>query len=335
MWRALLFGGVLAVSISACGKSDTKTSAKVAPGVAAGKVLEVKGSVTFKRGDETTPLAAGAIVEGADVVITGADGNVVIELAHNSARWELGPNKQTKVSESIAWKAQKATAQEIDQATAAAGRPAERNAAGTIATAGETEGAAAPAPPAEAAMATPPRDEAAKADKPDMIAKGGAAPPPRRRPSAPAKAAPPAPPPPPPADVESDDNAPRRTRGAQKKEAAPMAPPTPGSAETARAAPPAPGGSIGASGTGAGGGGIGATLPAGLVAAKAAQLHKCMVDNSVKEDVSLIVNVVDGKATVKLSSKSAVSAGLEHCVKSVIGGITFAGSAKVTRVLKP
>jgi hypothetical protein len=310
----------------------------------AGKVLEVKGGVQIKRGAETKPLAVGDTVEATDIVVTGADGNVVIELAHNSARWELGPNKEQKVSESIAWKAKKATAEEIDQATAAAGRPAERNAAGTVATADEgaaPEAEAAPAA-AEAAMAPPP-PAAAKAED-DFSPKGGAPPPerPRRRATASAPKAAAAPPPPPPPEVASSDEAPapRTRRGAIQKKSAEV---EVASAESARApssdavaaphAPPAPGG-------GAPPKVMARTVDPvaaanGALGAKSSALQKCLADSGAKEAVTISVTIANGKPSVKLSSKAAISAGLDKCLKGVVNGVSFSGNATVTKVVKP
>ncbi len=332
MLRAVLFG-LVAVSASACSKSSTETSAKVVPGAAAGKVLEAKGTVTVRHGDSVRPLAVGDAVLSDDVVITAADGNVVIELAHNSARWELGPNKQSKVSESIAWNAKKETAQEIDEATAAAGRPAERSAAGTVAASADVEEAApaeeAKADRAERAAAVPPAD----LPEPDMSSKGGGSAPPRptRKASAPKAATAP-----PPADMMSSDDeapAPRRTRGgikaksAKSAESAPLAPPATGGA--AAAAAPAPGGGSMSAADSA------APSASSLLAAKATALHACMVTAGAKDDVTLTVDVVSGKATVKLASKASISAALERCLKGVVAGVHFSGSAKVTRVVKP
>jgi len=131
MVRAV-FLGVLATALgaSACGRNDATPAAQ--PGAVAGKVLEVSGVVSVAG----KPLAVGDAVKADDAVETGADGNVVIELAHNQARWELGPNHKVKPSESLAWTAAKKTgsAAQVDQATSAAGRPAERSAADTEAT---------------------------------------------------------------------------------------------------------------------------------------------------------------------------------------------------------
>lgn len=162
MLRAVLLGVLSVSAVSAC-KSGGE-SAKSQPGVAAGKVIEVTGSVTLHHGDAAHPLAKGETVEGDDVVETGADGNAIIELAHNLARWELGPNKKSKVSESVAWGLPKksGTVANVDQDTAAAGRPAERSAADTTASAetavrADNAPAAQPvAPPAPAAEPPPP-----------------------------------------------------------------------------------------------------------------------------------------------------------------------------------
>lgn len=355
MLRAVLLG-LLVVSAAACGKSSTESAAKVQPGVAAGKVLEVKGSVTVKHAGVTRPLAVGESVEGDDTVSTGADGNVVIELAHNSARWELGANKTQKVSESIAWNAKKATAQEIDEASAAAGRPAERSAAGTVATADEPEAAEAEreekkedsAPAPQGAMA-PPSAAPAEAAAPDMQSKGSAPAPvgTRRRVAAAPKAdamPAPAPPPPPPkpiarATAANDDAVVvPHTRGKAKEP--PMAPPRAQAAASPGATSAGPGGGGGGGAPPAGGASIGATegaiaSPAALIGARSAALHKCLVDAGAKDDVTLVVDVTNGTATVKLSSKAAIAAGLDKCVKSVVAGIHFTGTAKVTRVVKP
>src|SRR5690349_2997829 len=134
MLRAVLLG-VLSLSAVAC-KSGSD-SPKSQPGVAAGKGIEVSGSVTVQHEGVARPLAKGDSVEGDDVVETGADGNVIVELAHNLARWELGPNKKSKVRESVAWGLAKKSGESgnVQHDTAAAGRPAERSAADTSVTA--------------------------------------------------------------------------------------------------------------------------------------------------------------------------------------------------------
>lgn len=164
MLRAVL-AGLLAVTVIGCHKNSDAPPAQA--GAPAGTVLDVSGTVTVAG----TPLAKGATVAADDVVETGGDGNVTIELAHNHAIWTLGPNKREKVSGSLAWTVAKAegTAKPVDQDTSAAGRPAERSAADTEVTAhqeaaraDEAPGAAPPAadhkpapPPAPVAAAAP------------------------------------------------------------------------------------------------------------------------------------------------------------------------------------
>lgn len=313
MLRAVLLGMLSVTAMAGCKKS-AETSAKAEPGVAAGKVVEVKGAVTLKHGDATRPLAAGESVEGDDTVITGADGNVVIELAHNAARWELGPNKQQRVRESIAWKAAKSTGpvQHVEQDTAAAGRPAERNAAGTVASADVEE--AAPAPAAEAApmpqpaMAAPePARDEAPAPRPTRRRAAAAAPQEEAAPAAAAMESAPAP---------VADVAVGGTRGGARviAKAAPPAPPP----------PPAPA---------AGGGAPNPTSVRSLLAGKQSQLKMCLADHT--DEVKLVVEVQAGKPTVKLTSKSEVSARLEGCVNKVVKMISFEGDGSGTLVLKP
>lgn len=344
MLRALLLG-VLAVSASACGKSSTESSAKVVPGQAAGKVLEVKGSVQVKRGAETKPLAVGDSVEATDVVVTGADGSVAIELAHNSARWELGPNKEQKVSSSIAWNATKATAEEVDQATAAAGRPAERSAAGTVAMAGEGAAPAEPAPAAAEMAPAPAAAPAAEKAEPDMAPKGGGGAPPERtrRRAAPKAAAT--------ADVEevasADDEAPtpRTRRGAVMKKTDSSADAV-ASAESAKAPPPPPppGGDAGGGGGTTRGGKVGvmarsadpvASAASAALGAKSAALGKCMADAGAKDEVTMTITIANGKPSVKLVSKAAISAGLDKCLKTVVAGVTFTGTTTITKIVRP
>lgn len=97
----------------------------------AGRVLAVAGTVTVAG----KQLANGDGVGADDLIDTAADGSVTIELAHNLARWELGPDKHVRVRESLAWKEPKRTepVAQVEQDTVAAGRPAERSAATTVA----------------------------------------------------------------------------------------------------------------------------------------------------------------------------------------------------------
>ncbi|HEY5948783.1 MAG TPA: hypothetical protein VIV40_25005 [Kofleriaceae bacterium] len=156
--------GLLAVTAVGCKSSSDSPSAQ--PGVAAGKVVEVSGNVTVRHNDVARPLAKGEAVEGDDVIVTGADGNAIIELSHNLARWELGPNKTSKVKESSAWGLAKKSGDVavVEQDTAAAGRPAERSAADTSVSAHAES--AKPEPPSAQAPAAAVAPEPAKAAPP-------------------------------------------------------------------------------------------------------------------------------------------------------------------------
>jgi hypothetical protein len=164
----VLFALVVAVSAVSC-KGGAEEAAKVASnGSGAGKVLEVAGKVTVNG----KPIAVGDQLQADDVVETGDDGRVVIELSHNLAHWELGGNKKQKVSESIAWKLPRSEGNShvTIQDMSAAGRPAERNAANSAASAPAMESAPAPT---TAAPAPPPAPTA-----PPALAQGGGSPPP-------------------------------------------------------------------------------------------------------------------------------------------------------------
>ncbi|MDQ3300458.1 MAG: hypothetical protein M3619_28095, partial [Myxococcota bacterium] len=150
MLRAV-FGGLIAISIVASCKSKEDAPA-VTVGTAAGKVVEVSGKVDATRDGKPRPLAPGAEIFADDVIATGADGAVVIELFHNSARWSVESGRSTRVDASLAWglsKQQAAAATE--HATASAGRNAERAAADT----GATVPAAESVPEADRTAATP------------------------------------------------------------------------------------------------------------------------------------------------------------------------------------
>ena len=215
-------------ALAAC--SGDTAAPVVKPGVAAGKVLEVSGTVTATRGATTRDLVTGDEVSGDDTIKTGPDGRIAILLDHNRARWELGASKTAVVSGSLAWTAarQAGAGGASDEATLAAGRHAEKTGADTGATATEQK----LAPPGARAE---PTDEAVPAVAPP-------APEPRqdRAPDAP-PASPPAAQPPPP----------RRAVTA-------MAP-------TDRAPPTMGGGGLGMSGTGEGGGGTGDGIGLGTI----------------------------------------------------------------------
>src|SRR3569623_1796458 len=149
MLRAVLLG-VLSIAVVGCSKKQDTPAAQA--GAPAGTVVEVTGAVTVAG----KPLAKGATVAADDVIDTGADGHVQIVLAHNNATWDLGPNKHEKVSASLAWTLAKVDtpARPVDQDTSSAGRPAERSAADTEASADKKEEEVAPGAVAPAAAPT-------------------------------------------------------------------------------------------------------------------------------------------------------------------------------------
>jgi hypothetical protein len=210
MVRAILVGLLAISAVSAC-KSGGSDAPAVQQGVTVGKVVEISGKVTATRGGESRTLDASSTVSGDDVIQTGGDGRVTILLAHNNAKWALGPNKQEKVSGSMAWQLAKADspAAAVDETTTAAGRHAERQAAtGEAESAGRTrtvESAKARADEAPAAPAAAPAPVTAPAP-------GGGAPPP--------EAVAPPPPPPPPADMPAPPR-PERAKATASKGAAP------------------------------------------------------------------------------------------------------------------
>jgi hypothetical protein len=208
MSRTLLLV-VLAISAVACSNKEEAAPAQQQPatGDTAGKVLEVAGKATVKG----KQLAVGDLLKAEDQVETGDDGRVVIELTHNLAHWELGPNKSQKVSESIAWKLPRdeGNAKVVIQDMSAAGRPAERSAA----------------------------DTAASAPAPSLNQDKGAAPPPATA------AAPKAEPPPPPAQPAPGGGAAKGASRAPEKTAAPPPPPAEAVATERGGAPPKPGAS--------------------------------------------------------------------------------------------
>jgi hypothetical protein len=134
---------VAALGLSAACESGSSDSGK-APELSApaGKVVDIEGTVRARpeRG-EARALALGDEVRGSDIIETGPEGSVRIELYHNNAQWSLGPDKQRQVSESEAWRLPRQPRQPLltrtddTDPTAAAGRQAERHAADTLATA--------------------------------------------------------------------------------------------------------------------------------------------------------------------------------------------------------
>lgn len=140
MMRTLLVGILAAAAVSAC--TRTADAPVTQPGATAGKVVEVAGEVAAVRDGARRALSAGAEISGDDVIETGADGRIVIVLAHNNARWELGAGKREKVASSLAWglARQEAPAAGGDEQTAAAGRHGEKAAATMSATADSAGG---------------------------------------------------------------------------------------------------------------------------------------------------------------------------------------------------
>jgi hypothetical protein len=156
------------------GCSSKSDAPKVEPGAAAGKVLEVTGKVSVAG----RALGVGDTVKTDDTIETGADGSVVIEIAHNNARWELGPNRKVKPTESQAWTADRAAgpAKPVEQVTSAAGRPAERSAADTAESARSDRAAEEQPAAASSRGMAPPAPTAAPAPPPPPGPSGGAAP---------------------------------------------------------------------------------------------------------------------------------------------------------------
>lgn len=187
MVRAALWAVIACGIAPACGNKSDAPAAQ--PGAVAGKVLEVSGSVKVG----AKQLAVGDRVNTDDVIETGSDGNVVIELAHNQARWELGPGRKVRPTESLAWTQERhGSAAAVDQDTSAAGRPAERSAADTS-TSAKT---GAPPPAAEtAAAAVPSADVAPPTAQPVAPPRAVAPKPEPAHASAATKSAPPPPPP--------------------------------------------------------------------------------------------------------------------------------------------
>ena len=157
MLRSVVFALLVA---AACG-GDNGASQGVATGVAAsaeaGKVRELGGKVTATRNGETRSLATGGAVSADDVIDTGTDGSVVIELAHNNALWSLESGIKARVDQSVAWGLGKQeAAKPVEHATSSAGRHAGREAAATSITAAESPSTAAtPEPEKARAMEQP------------------------------------------------------------------------------------------------------------------------------------------------------------------------------------
>lgn len=324
MLRSILVGLLVISAASACGGGGSDAPA-VEPGKAVGKVLEVTGKVTATRGTTTRDLDASSTVSGDDVITTAGDGRVSILLAHNNAKWDLGPNKHEQVSTSMAWQLAKvdAPAAKVDENTTAAGRHAERAAANGESAAApastdrardEAPGGAPPAPAAPTAATadrgSPPPAQPVTGGAPDDEAQGkvAASKPDRRPPTAPitppskASKGAPSPPPPPPrggeasASNDTDDGviAPVKRRS-----------PT---IESAKAAEPPR-----ASDEGGGGGN---PLQAAVDKERAA-LKACVVASG-KDKLAIVVRFAKGAATISLADGTAAD---KACVAKVAARI--------------
>ncbi|HEY5926027.1 MAG TPA: hypothetical protein VIV11_30280 [Kofleriaceae bacterium] len=323
MLRGVLVG-LLAVSAVSCKSSSD--SAKSQPGMAAGKVVEVTGSVTVRHNNVAQPLAAGATVEGDDIIETGADGNVIIELNHNLVRWELGANKTAKVKESVAWGLAKKAGDsvQVTETSAAAGRNAERSAADTTVSA-QAESAPAPTAAPVAPPPPPPPAPPAEAQSPRQEA------PPKAKKAEPV------------VDRERDDavlNQPSGGGGAPTKELA-----------KTRGGEGAAGGTGTASTTvakGAPGGGANVAANADTESAKMspADADKAAMDVVLKNDKALkacltkdaqalsvtIKIAANGKGTAVVSGKAAIPGSVQTCVKSAVAKMKFAAVATTVKV---
>jgi len=178
MLRTLLVGILAVTAATSCTGGGDAPAAR--PGVSAGKVIELTGTVTARRGTVVRTLTPGGEISADDVIGTAADSRVVILVAHNNARWDLGPNKQAKVGDSLAWTAAKQDlpAVAVVEETSTAGRHAEKTAATTETTTAEAKAA--------------PQNESA------AVAPGSTPPPPAQAPVPTAESVAPPPPPPPP-----------------------------------------------------------------------------------------------------------------------------------------
>ena len=117
--------------VVACG-GDPKPEAPPAADRDAGKVIELTGKVTATRAAASRSLVVGNGVFADDVIETAPDASVVIELAHNHARWSLEAGIKSRVDASVAWNLPKQdAAKPVAHATSSAGRHAEREAANT------------------------------------------------------------------------------------------------------------------------------------------------------------------------------------------------------------
>ena len=121
----------LCASVS-CSSSDHKSVETVAG--PAGSVLKVTGSATAtQEGKQSRALVNKDVIYRDDTIATGPASSLVIEIAHNNARWEIGAGYVGRVDQSLSWRAKRQSVSALQQsesiATAAAGRNSEGEAA--------------------------------------------------------------------------------------------------------------------------------------------------------------------------------------------------------------
>ncbi len=89
-WRGL---GALAVLVMMLSSAPPAASQAAA---AAGRVKVLRGAAWIERGGARLPADVGAIVQPADVIVTGPDGSVGITFADDS-RLSIGPNSTLSI----------------------------------------------------------------------------------------------------------------------------------------------------------------------------------------------------------------------------------------------
>lgn len=332
MLRALLLG-ILAVSATAACK-DAGDAPTVQPGVAAGKVLDLEGTVTATRGGTTRTLAKGSEVSGDDEIATAADGAVTIVLAHNNARWDLNANKRGKVGDSDAWTMAKQTGPvaSVDEVTTAAGRHAEKTASTTGTTSEQSApGRGVPSPPVAGA---PPTEVAAvakneKADNANMVTSRTDSAPPKTPSKTISKSA----------DAMVDRKEPaQEAEGGSREKTAPETLRAPVAVEddfTPKGGSPSDG--KGTSQAPRPGGSAPAPVPTPTISTQATEaLHthraailKCLEGDDAAATVSLIITL--GKATFKVTGAKD-DAKVSTCLRPIASKLSFESSKTPVRI---
>ena len=139
--RTLCFATVTALALALACESGPSKPALPADDVPAGRVVELVGVAHVTDAQGQRQLALDDVVTGADVIETGADSYIQIDLFHNGVSWGMGPKRKRRVNESLAWAATRGSGTSFlgdkvgPDRTLAAGRHAERSAADTRATA--------------------------------------------------------------------------------------------------------------------------------------------------------------------------------------------------------